>query len=242
LVEVLLAMIIFAGVLAAIYASWTAILRATDAVRNAAAETQRSRIGIRALEEGLASAQFFVPNAGHYAFLADTTSEHASLSFVAHLPASFPRSGRFGDQRVRRLTFTVEPDESGQSSLMLRQTPVLFESDVDEVENPLVLARNVVLFHLEFWGLNSREWEPEWPLTNQLPRLIRFSMASAPPGASRVDIEDVMSRVVVVPAGTPGAGAGFAPPLQPGGPGLTNLPSISGRVAPGQNSRSGRPR
>jgi len=236
LVEVLLAMFIFAGVLAAIYASWTAILRASAAVRGAAAETQRSRIGVRALEEGLSSIQFSPPNARHYAFVADTSGDQASLSFVAHLPKSYPRSGRFGDQQVRRLTFTVEPDASGQESLMLRQVPLLFEPDRDEVENPLVLARNVVLFHLEFWGPNSRDWEQEWPWTNQIPRLLKFSLATAPTGASRIDAEDVLSRVLVLPVASAAATVGFIPPLQPGLPGMTNLPVVPGGQVPPPNT------
>jgi hypothetical protein len=117
---------------------------------------------------------------------------------------------------------------------------LLFEPDVDETENPLVLARNIAMFHLEFWGPNSREWESEWPLTNQLPRLVRFSMAAAPPGATRVDAEDVVSRVAVLPAAVIAGGAGgFAPPLQPGGPGTTNRPlpnpalPLPGSASPG---------
>jgi prepilin-type N-terminal cleavage/methylation domain-containing protein len=236
LIEVLVAMVIFAGVLAAIYSSWTAILRSSDAVRGAAAEAQRSRMGIRALEEGLASAQFFAANARHYAFLADTGGEHAALSFVAKLPRSFPRGGRFGDQTVRRLTFNVEEDASGRSALMLRQTPLLFESDIDETEAPLVLARNLLLFHLEFWGPNSREWEPEWPFTNQLPRLVRFSLAAAPEGANRVDLDEVISRVIVLPLTVSGPiPGGIAPPLEPGGAAITNL--IPGSPIPPTGSR-----
>jgi prepilin-type N-terminal cleavage/methylation domain-containing protein len=211
LVEVMLALAIFAGVLAAIYSTWTAILRSSQIAQTAAAEVQRQRLAVRALEEAVASAQMFGHNPGHYTFVADTSERFGFLSFVSRLPEAYPRGGRFGDLPVRRVQFSVEPDGAGYT-LLLRQTPYLFEPDRDELENPLRLAQNVVMFHLEFWGPNSREWEEEWPSTNQLPRLLRFTLATASDGSRTVNREDVVSRVVVLPvSGTVGAMTGLAP-------------------------------
>ena len=36
-----------------------------------------------------------------------------------------------------------------------------------------VLAPNVNLFSLEFYNTNTLEWDPEWPWTNQLPKLVK---------------------------------------------------------------------
>jgi type II secretory pathway component PulJ len=156
LLEVMLAIAIFAGVLTAIYATWTSILRSSQVAQTAAAEVQRSRMAARALQEALLGAQAAVAqasrvarqNESYYSFLASGDPEEPYLSFVARLPESYPRGGRFGPMKIRRLTFNLERDAMGENLLVLRQTPLLFEPDVDEEENPLVLARNVQEFAL----------------------------------------------------------------------------------------------
>lgn len=236
LLELMLAIAIFSGVVAAIYSTWTAILRSSQSALSAAAEAQRRRIAVSTVEEALASVQMFPDNTRYYAFVAETEDENASLSFVARLPRSFPRSGRFGDLLVRRLWFQVEPDAAGVSTLVLRQRPLLAVEDVDEEENPLVLARNVALFHLEFWGPRSREWEPDWPATNQLPRLVRFSLAFEEPGRQGVDPASVVTRVVDLPI----QGIAIPAPGQrsaaiPGGPATNRSDVLRGRVRPPVN-------
>jgi type II secretory pathway component PulJ len=197
----MLAIAIFAGVLVAIYSSWTAILRSSLVAQNAAAEAQRSRITVQAIEQAFVGAQMFSANARHYAFVVDTTESMPLLSFVARLPESFPRGGRFGSQVVRRVNFSVESDSTGGNLLVLRQTPLLFEPDVDEEQNPLVLARNVRSFEVAFWGANSSEWELEWTWTNQLPRLVRFAIGMGGPARAALDPAGVVTRVVTIPAG-----------------------------------------
>jgi prepilin-type N-terminal cleavage/methylation domain-containing protein len=234
LIEIMLALAIFAGVLAAIYSCWTAILRGTKVALDTAAEVQRSRIAGRTLEEALACAQLFQANARHYAFEADTSEEDASLSFVAYLPPSFPRSGKFGDLPLRRVAFTVEPAAGGGKHLVLRQAPLLFDLDVDEEENPLELAQSVESFQMEFLGANSRRWETEWAYTNQLPRMVRFRLETRAP--SRTEPRVVM-RTVFLPVTTTLATGPIRPPgALPPGAGGTNPP-----VRPPSGTRSVRP-
>jgi type II secretion system protein J len=213
LIEVMLAVAIFAGVLTAIYSTWTAILRSSRVAQNAAAEIQRSRIAVQSLEQALVGAQMslFNPNSGHFAVLLAPTESEPVLSFVSRLPESFPRGGRFGDLTVRRVTFSLEQDATGQGTLLLRQTPLLFEMDADEEENPLVLARHVRLFEVAFLGPQSNDWEPEWPYTNQLPRMVRFSLGLGTPNQTHLDPAGVVTRLVVIPAGNRPAGAPVAP-------------------------------
>src|ERR1051325_7602872 len=215
LVELMLAIAIFMAVMIAIYASWSAILRGSRIGQQAAAESQRSRVAVRALENSLMSLQLFLANVKYDYFSADTSGDFAALSFVAHLPKSFPRSGDFGDQVVRRLTFTVEPGTNSDNVLVLRQNPILFQTSADEEENPLVLARHVKEFTLEFWGPRSKDWEPEWLFTNQLPKLIRFTLAFGRPNQRVLQPEDTITRVVSlaaipVPVGVQTAGGGPA--------------------------------
>src|SRR5262245_22078276 len=220
LVEIMIAVTTFAGIMIATYSSWSAILRGSRIGQEAAAEAQRSRVAVRALENSLMSLQMFLANIRYDYFSADTSGDFATLSFVAHLSKSFPRSGDFGDQVLRRLTFTVEPGTNSDNVLLLRQDPILFQTSEEEEKNPLVLARNVKEFTLEFWGPRSKDWEPEWLYTNQLPKLIRFTLGFGRPNQRVLQPEDVVTRVVSlaampVPVGVQTAGGLQARPTNP---------------------------
>lgn len=198
LLEIMIAISIFALVLTAIYSSWTAILRARKVAGDAAASVQRARISIRILEDSLGSVELFVRNANYYSFVGENGSE-ASLSFVARLAKSFPRSGKFGDLDVRRLTFTVEKAGDNSRQLVLRQNPVLMDLDIDEKEHPLVLAKNVQDFQLQFWDLRLNDWTDEWTQTNQIPKLVMVTLKlSDSPYSAQVHEE--VTRIVSIPA------------------------------------------
>src|SRR6266581_5930440 len=154
LIEILIAIGILGMVLAAIFSSWTAILRASRVGLDAAAAVQRARIVMRTLEDSLLCAESFDLNQKYYGFLADNGSE-ASLSFVARLPESFPRNRKFGDLHVRRVTFSVESGTESSRQLVLRQSPLLMDLDKDEKEHPLVLAKYVTEFKMDFWDTRS---------------------------------------------------------------------------------------
>ncbi len=226
LVEVLVALAIFMGVVAAIYACWSSVLRSSRVGLAAAADAQSRRMAVRCLEDALLSVQMYQRNARYYSFLADLESEEPSLSLVARLPGSFPRSGSFEGLPVRRVTFSLERDAGGGRALVLRQLPMLFESDPEQEQNPLVLAHNVQVFSVEFWGAYSREGQTDWPTTNQLPRLVRFSLGFGAPGG-RLRDEDVVTRVVALPT------VGVAAALQGGGPGGGFPPNYPPPQGPG---------
>jgi type II secretion system protein J len=247
LVELMIAIAIFATVMIAIYSSWSAILRSSKVGLEAAAEAQRERMAVRVLEDSLRALQLFQENIRYYSFLADTSGDDAALSFVSHLPKSFPRSGNFGDQVVRRVTFTVEPGTNATKNLVLRQNPLLFDPNIDEEENPLVLARNVRLFTLEFWGPNSKDWEPEWLYTNQLPKMIRLTLGFSPRNNKSISrTDDLITRIVpltalAIPRGMQVSGG--QPARQPNQNPRTN-PNFSPNPGPnrGLNPRPGSPR
>jgi prepilin-type N-terminal cleavage/methylation domain-containing protein len=182
LIEIMVAMTIFGLVMLAIYTSWISILRGSKVGLNAAAEAQRTRVAVRAIREALTSGQLYIENLRYYWFMADTSGDFAALSLVSRLPAGFPGSGLFGNQIVRRVSFTVEPTAHGQNQLVLRQTPLLEPPETAATPYTNVLAPNVNLFTMEFWNTETQEWDPEWPWTNQLPRLVRFSLSIGPPG------------------------------------------------------------
>jgi len=241
LIEIMLAIAIFSMVLTAIYASWSSILRAARVGGDAAAEAQRVRLASRTIEDALISSVMFLgnPNRGLYAFEADTSTDFGALSFVARLPGSFPGSGFFGDQVVRRVTFSVEAGRDGVNQLMLRQRPLLQTNVLAEEEHAILLAREVSVFLLEFCQGrgNTVEWVPEWRATNQLPQQVRFALAFGHQRADPSRPKDVAVRtvslpsVVVPPPLQMGAGAAAAGVAGPGAPGVPGAPAVGGDAA-----------
>jgi type II secretory pathway pseudopilin PulG len=175
LLEVMLALGILMMVLAVIYSTWMAILRSKQAADKAALNAQRSRIAVRAVEDALEGVQVFQQNQPYYAFVADTSGEFAFLSVASRLPASFPGSGLYGDETLRRVSFEVENGSDGQPQLVMRQYPLLLATNAaSEEPYPIVLAREVTDFLFEFWDARRGEWVAEWLYTNQLPAVVRF--------------------------------------------------------------------
>ncbi len=218
LVELMVAIAIFSLVLAAIYSSWTAILRASKVGRNAAAAVQRSRIVARVLEDSLSSTLAFAQNQQYYAFLAENGDE-PTLSFVARLAKSFPRSGKFGDLDVRRLTFSLQAAPEGGRQLVLQQVPLVMQMDAEEKDHPLVLAKNVQEFLVEFWDPRLSDWLDEWTQTNQLPKLVRVTLKLAD-NPYAVETREQITRTVSLPSITvpPGWQVPRLGPGPPGGP------------------------
>jgi hypothetical protein len=133
------------------------------------------RVSVRALEEAIGSAVMYVDNAKYYTFATDTSGNNAYISFVARLPDSFPGSGLFGDQQVRRVCFYVQ-----DGNLMLRQAPLLEATKKIGKPYEIALAPNVSLFDMEFYDGMANKWFAEWISTNQLPKMVRIALSFSP--------------------------------------------------------------
>lgn len=205
LLEIMLAIGILSGLIVAIYASWSAILRSSQVGLDAAIEAHRVRVTTRAIEEAIKSSVIFELNLPYYSFLTDTESEFAAFSLVSRLSESFPGSGLFYDQPMRRVTFTVERSNN-VNQLIMRQHPILAPLEDGEEPYALVLSENIGLFGLEFWDIQLNDWAPEWIYTNQFPALIRYSLGTLPSNESKVPEDQVLRRIVHVPAATVRAG------------------------------------
>ena len=213
LLEIIVAIAIFGLIVAAIFSSWMAIVRGAETGQRAAAAVQRSRIAVSTLEDALMSARSFAVDIEYYGFVAQNGND-AMLSFVAKLPPSFPRSGRFGDFDVRRLTFSLEAGRDSGNELVLRQSPLLMDMDIDEKEHPLVLAKDLKAFEMEFWDVRSSDWLDEWTRTNQLPPLVRITLKFDRKAGGSVQPEKEIIREIALPAITvqPGWQRPGAPP------------------------------
>lgn len=196
LIEILMAMAIFTLVMTAIYSTWMAIMRGSRAAMKVATDVQRERIALSTMEQALSAARSFQGDIKHYAFLGENGNEPI-LSFVAQLPGSFPRSGRWGDFDVRRVVFAVETHDN-EKQLVMRQAPILMDFDRDEMEHPLVLLRGVNEMNFQFWDTQLGDWADEWKQTNQIPKMVKITldMAQTSKNASR----DEIMRIISIPS------------------------------------------
>jgi type II secretory pathway component PulJ len=215
LVEIMIALGIFMMVIFAIYSTWSAVLRGSKTGLDAAATAQRSRVAIHAVEDSLTCATMFSANPAFYSFLADTDAgDFSSLTFTSHLPMSFPGAGLFGDQAVRRVSFYVEPDPLYRRRLVMMQTPLLQEASEHPEGYPLILARGVKEFLLEYWDIRKGEWATDPPPTNQLPAMVRVTLSSTSSTEGSAPPETV-TRIVRI-ASTAVSPSMQAPLLPPG--------------------------
>lgn len=226
IIEIMIAISIFAMVMIAIYSSWSAIMRGSRTGLAAAAEIQRTRIATRALEEALASAVMYVDNAKYYHFSSDTSGDHAYITFVARLPSSFPGSGLFGDQDVRRVAFYVE-----NGNLMLAQGPIMEATKKIGKPYTIALAPNVTMFDMEFYDGMANKWFAEWISTNQLPKMVRLALSFSPnPSAKKPESMTMRS----IPLGGYAITRGAAGVMGGSGNGLApNLRNNLRPIAPG---------
>lgn len=201
LLEIMLAIGIFSGLLIAVYASWSAILRSSQIGLNAAMESHRMRVAVRSIEESIKSAVIFELNLSLYSFIHEIRSDFSYFSLTSHLSDSFPGSGLFYDQPIRRVSFVVEDREQG-NQLVMQQHPILTPLEEGEESYSLVLLKNVDVFALEFWDAQLSDWSPEWIYTNRFPAMIRYSLAVAPPGQDAATEDSMIQRIVHVPAAT----------------------------------------
>ena len=201
LLEIMIAMTIFTVVLIAIYSSWMSIVRGSKSGLNAAAAAQRSRIAMRAIEDALLTTQLYTENIRYYNFVAETSEpKFAWLSLTSRLPGSFPGSGLFGDQVVRRVTFSVEPGADGKNQLVMTQIPLLVVTNSEVTAYPLTLARDVSLFVLDFWDEQLNGWTGELLTTNVIPKMVRVSLGIGHAGTSSSQPMEVTSRIIAMPS------------------------------------------
>ena len=253
ILELMLSIGIFALILTAIYSIWIAILKGSRAGQKAAAEVQRSRIALRALEDAFNSTEYFMANMKYYYFFADTSGDMATVSMVARLPDGFLGSEQYKQlqQKVRRVTFETAPGKDGTRDLLMTQAPILLPKELNDGSYQpytITLARDVTHFQLSFFDPQKAEWLDEWKYTNQLPKIVQIALGLGKSANDPNKSSDVVYSLVALPSegvggdlqgavGAPGPGG-----IPPGGLPPGNLPPggiPSGGIPPGINPRLG---
>lgn len=227
LIEIMFALMLLGLVVAAIYSSWIAIIKGKRAGEKAAVEVQRARMAVHVINNALKCTRAFGGDIEYYYFIGENGSD-PMLSFVANLPDSFPRSGKFHGLSLRRVTFSLEPGLDMGKELVMRQNPILMDLTKDERNFPVVLAKDVKTFAMEFWDKKQMEWTDEWVQTNQLPQKVKITLQfggsspGAPPRDPVTSIIDLQSVMVLPGWQMPGYSGG-----PPGGvlkPGQSTVP------------------
>ena len=232
LIEIMVAMMVFGLVIAAIYATWALVMRASRVGQAVAAQAQRQRVVLRTIEDSLMGIQSFQASQNYYWFSVGDGGG-SFLSFVARLPDSFPRdrkfvgSGQGKDFSSRRVTFSLTAGENGENNLVLRQNPILMELDQDEVQYPLVLAKDVKEFTVECWDTNKSKWITEWEYTNIIPPMVRVNLTlGTTTAAGDHGQEFSAARIFTVPSGMMPAAIQHGNATGPGGPGGPGGPQL----------------
>ena len=165
------------------------------------------RYGGVLVEDALMGVESFQASQNYYWFQLENSGAPV-LSFAARLPDTFARNGKFAGTKLgrdfysRRVTFTLAADANGGNNLILRQTPILMDMDPDALQYPLILARNVKKFSVEWWDFQQREWSSkDWVNTNSIPPVLRVNLvlgADTVAGGTAPDF--AAARILTVPS------------------------------------------
>jgi prepilin-type N-terminal cleavage/methylation domain-containing protein len=202
ILEVMIALFIFAIILSAIYTTWMGIVKGIKSGTKAAADVQRSRMALRSIHDALLTAVVYNENVKWYYFVADTKGDFAALTFVSRLPASYPGVGHFGDSIVRRVSFYTQSGSDGKAELVMSQVPMLLNTNDGGAQGySMVLARDVGKFELSFFDPQKKDWVTDWQNTNTLPSQVQVTLALGGSGSSSSrKPEDVVIDIVSMPA------------------------------------------
>jgi prepilin-type N-terminal cleavage/methylation domain-containing protein len=176
LLEIMVALALLAVIVTAVYSTWFSILKGTTVAADAAAEGQRGRIAMSSVLDSLLCSCMYSQNQKYYSFVVDSEGDFSDLSFTAHLPNFFLRSRKFDGAEIRRLNFSIEQGPDARKQLVLRQNLLLMQPDKDEIQNPVVLARDVTQFIVEFIDPSTGDWTSKWDNTNMLPSKVRVTL------------------------------------------------------------------
>lgn len=204
LLEVLIALAIFAAAFAIVGVSFVTTTRAW---RQGTAALEGLHEGDFLMDQVVAamrSAAWFRTTQGRYGFRlesADGPYPADSISWVASGSALMPPDSIYR-RGLHRLTLSVEDGPDGQPALAVRVIPPFIDAEEFEAPEPWFLGAGVRGLDCRIWDPEIEDWTDTWEFTNRLPTRVELSLFFDPPAPGQEPI--VLRRLVDIPV------AGFA--------------------------------
>ena len=200
----LLAVAIFAGCAAAVYATFSTTLRAWRRGGDALGGLRRGEVAIEGLARALRSAVYVKRDAQPWIFgfrleAADGDPPEDRIGWVTASSAFMPPDAARA-HGLRRIEFFIDRDAEGEAALYVRARPyleVLREDDAREPPEPWLAARHVQGLECRVWNAEEKSWEDVWENTNALPERVSVTVYVAPRDAGGEPT--ALTRVVEIP-------------------------------------------
>ncbi|MBM3888566.1 MAG: prepilin-type N-terminal cleavage/methylation domain-containing protein [Verrucomicrobia bacterium] len=249
LVELLLATLIMAIILTAIYSTWSSSLLALKRGRDLTEGQQHRRALLDIVARSFRAAIFSQENATWYSW---ETLDNGDADFVSFVSTDVPVVGAPAQSgsSAQRIELSLEPDESGQFVLLARVKNFL-AYDLD-VAQTIRIADWVKTLNLRYYDRDNDEWLDTWEKTDAMPASVEIgiTMGSADPGKPDVTVTKAIdipctavAQIGTAPqaggsrtgtSGQSGRGSG-----QPSGQGAGQVQSTGGGATSGGGRSSG---
>jgi general secretion pathway protein J len=178
LVEVIVALAIFALLVSVMYGALSGVTRAYDAAEEAVEQGSRERIGIGFITSLLERA-YPLALADGSSWIARFHGESGRLGFVADLP------GYVGQAGMHEVWLQVGERE-GAPALWLLWRPMMIDADAEEVTGEYqerVLIEDIKALQARYYGASGDEadaqWQEEWIGQQRIPSLIELTLVDA---------------------------------------------------------------
>lgn len=188
LIELLLALAIFAIVMAMAGGSFWSIMKAWNRGNALLDQLHYGEFAMDQLVSSLRSAAWFPSKPESYGFWLDDsggTGPHAEnvLSWVTGGSAFLPPESEYRDG-LHRLSVTVE-GTGRKRALHVSAWPHIVEDPKDASPEEYDVAAGVSGLSCEWYDFEEESWSQDWEETNSLPKLVRLTLTMQPQGEQR---------------------------------------------------------
>ena len=188
LIELLLALAIFAIVMTMAGASFWSIMKAWNRGNALLDQLHYGEFAMDQLVSALRSAAWFPSKPESYGFWLDDsggTGPHAEnvLSWVTGGSAFLPPESEYRDG-LHRLSVTVE-GTGRKRALRVSAWPHIVEDPKDAAPEEYAVAAGVSGLACEWYDFEDESWSQDWEETNSLPKLVRLTLTMQPQGEQR---------------------------------------------------------
>ena len=188
LIELLLALAIFAIVMSMAGGSFWSIMKAWNRGNSLLDQLHHGEFAMDQLVSALRSAAWFPSKPESYGFWLDDsggTGPHAEnvISWVTGGSAFLPPESEDRDG-LHRLSVTVE-GSGPKRALRVSAWPHIVEDPRDASPEEYDVAAGVSGLSCEWYDFEDESWSQDWEETNSLPKLVRLTLTMQPQGEQR---------------------------------------------------------